>query len=257
MSLFRRIIKKITGKTDAADDLLIQSKQSLNIPRHIAVIMDGNGRWAKQRNMPRAYGHRAGSKAVRKTIKASVKLGVEYLSLYTFSSDNWGRPKTEVSALMKIIEENLIEELPELHSQGIRIITLGKIEELPESTRAAFDKAVELTKDNKVLNLQVAVNYSGYNEILDAVAKLRESDDELSEESFRSFLYNPDAPYPDLLVRTGGEYRISNFLLWQVAYSELWFADLLWPDFNEEELVKAIKSYSNRERRFGKLSEES
>lgn len=254
MSLFRRTIKNITGKADVADDLLFQAKQSLNIPRHIAIIMDGNGRWAKHRNMPRAYGHRAGSKAVRKTIKAAVKLGVDYLSLYTFSSDNWGRPKTEVNSLMKIIEENLIEELPELHSQGVKIITLGRIDELPESTRAAFKKAVEFTRDNKVLNLQVAVNYSGHNEILDAVAKLRESDKELSEEEFRSSLYNPEAPYPELLIRSGGEYRISNFLLWQVAYSELWFTDSLWPEFDEEELVKAIKSYSRRERRFGKLT---
>lgn len=251
MSLFSRSGKKQANKIDPVEDLLLTAKKTLKIPRHIAIIMDGNGRWAKNRNMPRAFGHKTGSKAVRKTIESSVKLGVEYLSLYTFSADNWGRPQTEVDSLMRLIEDNLIKELPELHAQDVKVTALGRVAQLPQPTKEAFQRAMNETKDNNALHLQVAVNYSGYNEILDAIAKLPKDRITLTEEEFKTYLYAPESPYPELLIRTGGEFRISNFLLWQIAYAELWFTDILWPDFNEKALVQAISEYSKRERRFG------
>lgn len=228
-----------------------------NIPHHVAIIMDGNGRWARKRGMPRIYGHKMGSKAARKIIETAVEMGVKYLSLYTFSTDNWQRPKSEVSSIMKLVKDNLRKELPELHEKEIRVRVLGRVKELPSSLQKEFEKAVEITKNNSVLNLQIAINYSGYNEIIDAVKKIVEQNRQknLDELEFKKFLYAPEVPYPDLLIRTGGEHRISNFLLWQLAYTELWFTDTLWPGFTEKEFIKALKDYSKRHRRFGGIDE--
>lgn len=235
----------------------LETPKISNIPHHVAIIMDGNGRWAKKRGMPRVFGHKMGSNAVRKTIEAAVKIGVKYLSLYTFSADNWQRPNSEVSSIMKLIEENLKKELPELHEKGVKIQVLGRLNEIPASLQKEFGKAVQLTKNNSTLILQIAINYSGYNEIIDAVKKMAEQNklENLSEVEFRKFLYAPEIPFPDLLIRTGGERRISNFLLWQMAYTEFWFTDVLWPNFTEKDFIQALEDYSRRHRRFGGVGE--
>lgn len=235
----------------------INIPKNLDIPHHVAVIMDGNGRWARKKRMPRAYGHRIGAQAVRRAIETAAEIGIKYLSLYTFSADNWQRPKKEVSTLMRLIEENLKKELPELHGKGVKIKVIGRLNELPLTLQEAFRDAIQITENNSTLTLQVAINYSGYNEILDAVQKITDLkiQKKVEEEEFKKFLYEPDTPYPDLLIRTGGERRISNFLLWQIAYTELWFTDVLWPDFTKDDFIKAIQDYSQRHRRFGKVDE--
>ncbi len=240
----------------------IENIKKGEIPRHVAIIMDGNGRWAKQKGKPRIAGHRAGAKAIRQVIEVAPEVGVEYLTLYTFSTENWRRPKQEVSGLMRLFEEQLSKEIDELDSKGVRIRVIGRIEGLPNSTRAAFLKAQERTKDNKTLNLNIALNYSGRAEIVDAAraickaAKEGKENLDFSEEIFAQYMYTSDIPDPELLIRTSGEFRVSNFLLWQIAYAEIWITDKLWPDFNKQDFLEAIADFQTRRRRFGGLDED-
>ena len=229
-----------------------------DLPSHIAVIMDGNGRWAKKRGLPRVMGHRAGMKAVKEIIKSCRELGIKYLTLYAFSSENWKRPKAEVDALMRFLNEYIDKELRSFIKNGIRLNVIGRIAGLPDYVRPKLKKAMEETKDCGDMTLNVALNYSGRGEIVDAAKKFasqvkagRIGADDLDEESFSGFLYTAGQPDPDLLIRTSGEMRISNFLLWQISYAELYVTPKLWPDFRKDDLIDAIKEYRKRERRFG------
>lgn len=225
----------------------------MNVPRHIAIIMDGNGRWAEQRKMPRIYGHRAGVKATRRTIKAAIDLGIEYLTLYTFSQENWARPKKEVDALMKLLQEVIRDETKELMDFNVQVRFIGNIGELPESVKKEVYKLIEKTKENTGLTLLIALNYGGRREIMDAVNKIMKERKTLlkDEDDFRAYLYAPDVPDPDLLIRTSGEMRVSNFLLWEIAYTEIWITKTLWPNFKKSHIIKAIQEYNQRERKFG------
>lgn len=230
-----------------------------NLPAHVGVIMDGNGRWAKQRNLPRPIGHRNGVKSVRSTIDTCDSVGIKFLTLYVFSAENFQRPETEVTLLMKLFVEMMRKELKTLNKKNVRIIALGNLEKLPETTRNVMTEAMENTKDNTGLTLQLAFSYGGRAEIIDAVKKIHTEGipiDELTEEQFAKYLYAPQTPDPELIIRTGGDSRISNFLLWQSAYAELYFTETLWPDFDKKELLKALEEYQNRERRFGKVLSE-
>jgi len=223
----------------------------INIPLHIAIIMDGNGRWARKRGLPRIYGHRAGVKAVRKTIEACLDLGVKYLTLYTFSTENWTRPPDEVMGLMKLFTDVIRKEIKNLKEKKVRVIFIGRREGLPEEVIENMEWVSNETAKFRDLTLIIALNYSGRAEIVDAVNKAIEKGEKVDEEKIKKFFYFPEMPDPDLLIRTSGEMRISNFLLYQIAYTELYITDVLWPDFDKKELLKAIKSYSTRERRFG------
>ena len=229
-----------------------------NLPLHIAVIMDGNGRWARKRGLPRVMGHRAGMKAVKEVIKSCRELGIKYLTLYAFSSENWKRPKEEVDALMRFLNEYIDKELRSFLKNGIKLNFIGRMDRLPDFVRPRLKKATEETKDCKGMTLNVALNYSGRGEIVDAAKKFasqvktgRLGEDDLDEDSFGGFLYTAGQPDPDLLIRTSGEMRISNFLLWQISYAELYVTPKLWPDFRKDDLIDAIKEYQKRERRFG------
>lgn len=225
-----------------------------NIPLHVGIIMDGNGRWARKRGLPRVMGHKVGVESVRSVIRVARKVGIRYLTLYTFSSENWQRPKEEVSYLMQLLKTLLIKEVDELKRQGVRIRAIGRLGNLGKEVLEALNYAIEKTKDNRDLNLYLALSYGGRQEIVDAVNNmLRLGIKEVDEEKFRNFLYDPELPDVDLLIRTAGEYRISNFLLWHTAYAELYITDVLWPDFREEEFLKAIEDYSKRVRKFGKV----
>ncbi|MEO0155492.1 MAG: isoprenyl transferase [candidate division WOR-3 bacterium] len=228
--------------------------------RHIAIIMDGNGRWARKRGLPRVIGHREGVESVRVIVKATKELGVRYLTLYTFSTENWKRPDEEVKTLMNMLEEMLVKETPDLNKNKVRINAIGRLDELYPNARKALDEALKLTKNNDELILTLCLNYGGQGEIVDAVKKIVLEDrkkqinlDKLNEESFSQYLYDPTLPPPDLLIRTGAERRerISNFLLYQIAYSEIYFTKTLWPDFRKKEFLKAIEDFKNRERLFG------
>ncbi len=229
-----------------------------NIPKHIAIIMDGNGRWAKQRKLPRTMGHKAGVETIRRVIKESHILGIKYLTLYAFSTENWKRPDDEVSALMKLLVEYLRSELAELNKNGVVIRVLGDIKRLPRDAQKEILEAIEVTKNNTGIVLNIAFNYGGRDEIIRAtklvaqeVAKGNLDIKDINEEIFEKYLYTSDIPDPDLIIRPSGEQRISNFLLWQCAYSEFWYSNVCWPDFNEEHLHKAIYDYQNRDRRYG------
>jgi undecaprenyl diphosphate synthase len=216
--------------------------------------MDGNGRWARKRGLPRVMGHKVGVESVRSVIRVARKVGIKYLTLYTFSSENWQRPKEEVSYLMQLLKTLLIKEVDDLKRQGVRIRAIGRLGNLGKEVLEALNYAIEKTKDNRELNLYLALSYGGRQEIVDAVNTiLRLGIKEVDEEKFRNFLYDPELPDVDLLIRTAGEYRISNFLLWHTAYAELYITDVLWPDFREEEFLKAIEDYSKRVRKFGKV----
>jgi undecaprenyl diphosphate synthase len=216
--------------------------------------MDGNGRWARKRGLPRVMGHKVGVESVRSVIRVARKLGIKYLTLYTFSSENWQRPKEEVSYLMQLLKTLLIKEVDDLKRQGVRIRAIGRLGNLGKEVLEALNYAIEKTKDNRDLNLYLALSYGGRQEIVDAVNTiLRLGIKEVDEEKFRNFLYDPELPDVDLLIRTAGEYRISNFLLWHTAYAELYITDVLWPDFREEEFLKAIEDYSRRVRKFGRV----
>jgi undecaprenyl diphosphate synthase len=234
-----------------------------NLPEHIAIIMDGNGRWAQKHALGRIAGHRKGSEAVRRVVRSCRKLGVKYLTLYAFSSENWSRPEEEVNALMNLLVRYLRSEEKELMDNGIRLTAIGNIAALPDRVKKTLQKTMDKTAGNREMTLVLALNYGGRDEILEAVRKaLAERDQgklvtgKLTPELFSSYLYTAGIPDPDLLIRTSGEYRVSNFLLWQTAYTEFFFTDVLWPDFSEEHLTEAISDYQRRERRFGLTSEQ-
>ena len=219
--------------------------------RTVAIIMDGNGRWAERRGLPVAEGHRAGTKALRRTVEAAIDLGVETLIVYAFSTENWSRPEGEVEDLMEIFGETIERELPDLARQGVRARFLGRRDRAPDELRAQMEGLEDETAHNQRLNLWIAFDYGGRAELLEAARRLVEAGEEPTEESLRAHLYAPELPDPDLLIRTSGELRISNFLLWQLAYSELVFLDVLWPDFGSRELEDALAAYAQRRRRFG------
>ena len=231
------------------------------IPKHIAIIMDGNGRWANEKGQDRLFGHVSGVESVRETVKTGIELGVSYLTLYAFSTENWKRPKEEVDGIMDLLITSIANETEEFNKNGVRLLTIGEINELPKQCATSLNNAIELTKENSKLTLILALNYSAKWEINQALKKIAfavKKDDiaisEITEELIHQYLYTNSVPDPELLIRTGGEYRISNFLLWQIAYSELYFTEIQWPDFRRENLVLAIIEYQNRERRFGMLS---
>lgn len=241
-------------------------KTTLNpdkLPKHIAIIMDGNGRWAKKQGMLRAFGHEKGTKAVRQTVEAAAKIGIEYLTLYAFSTENWNRPKLEVDTLMKLLVSSLKNELETLQKNNIRLNTIGNSDMLPKGVYKELSGVIEKTKDNTRMTLTLALSYGSREEIISAVRALAEEVKagkmdvtEITEEALESHLYTAGMPDVDLMIRTSGEQRISNYLLWQSAYAELYFTDVLWPDFREADLHNAIITYQNRERRFGKTSEQ-
>ncbi|SNV44211.1 Undecaprenyl pyrophosphate synthase [Chryseobacterium taklimakanense] len=241
-------------------------KEEINLdklPQHVAIIMDGNGRWAKSRGEKRTFGHRNAIKAVRNAINACNEVGIPYLTLYTFSSENWSRPAEEVSALMTLLSETLIIEAEEIFSKGLRLHVIGDIESLPVLVRDQLLNMVDLTKEHKNGNLILALSYGSQKEILSAVKKISEkvksgelNSEDITEEVFEQHLYTKDYPPVDLMIRTSGEVRISNFLLWQIAYAELQFLDILWPDFSKDDFFKCIVDFQNKERRYGKTSEQ-
>ena len=234
-----------------------------NLPKHVAIIMDGNGRWAKSRGEERTFGHKSGVTSVRNAISACDKVGIEYLTLYTFSTENWNRPSDEVNTLMSLLSETLLEEAEELFSKGIRLHVIGEIEKLPFLVKEQLLNVVDLTKNNTKSNLVLALSYGSQREILNAVKEIAQevkegkiSTEDIDEKLFENHLYTKDLPPVDLLIRTSGEVRISNFLLWQIAYAELQFLDIFWPDFQEDHFYQCIVNYQNKERRFGKTSEQ-
>lgn len=247
----------------ANDDKIVQEEilNSGKIPRHIAIIMDGNGRWAVQRNLSRTAGHREGIESVRDIVKASSQLGVKYLTLYAFSIENWKRPVTEVRVLMGLLEHFLKVELEELHHNNVRVKAIGKLNSLPKSVQKLLRRAIEVTAENTGLTLTLALSYSGRWDILRAVQIIafdvkrgKLSPEDLTSEKFASYLQTKDLPDPDLLIRTSGEMRLSNFLLWELAYSEIFVTKKFWPEFRRQDLYEAISDYIKRERRFGKTS---
>lgn len=226
------------------------------IPHHVAIIMDGNGRWAQERGLPRLAGHRAGTENLRRIIEACVEFGIKYLTIYAFSTENWARPRDEVEGLMDIMEEVIDREVPKLHEQGVQIRHLGKMEGIRPELQQKLREAVDLTKQNTRLVLNVALNYGGRDEIVQAIRRMLQdgvSPDEVTEELVSQYLYTSGIPDPDLIIRTSGEYRVSNFLLWQGAYAEWYFTPVYWPDFDKEELRKALEDYARRQRRFGRV----
>jgi undecaprenyl diphosphate synthase len=236
----------------------IQQIKEKKVPSHVAIIMDGNGRWAKQRALPRVAGHHEGMKVVRKITKLASELGIEVLTLYAFSTENWKRPKNEVDYLLKLPEEFLGTFLPELIKENVKVTMMGYKENLPEHTLKAIEKAINETKTNTGLILNFALNYGSRAEIVDAVKHVLNdcqngiiNENELTEEVFSSYLMTGGMKDPDLLIRTSGEIRLSNFMLWQLAYTEFWFTDVYWPDFQEKHFIDAIYDYQNRQRRFG------
>ena len=233
------------------------------LPQHLAIIMDGNGRWAKKQGMLRVFGHENGTKSVRSTVEVCARLGIPYLTLYAFSTENWNRPKLEVDALMKLLASSLEAELPTLMKYGIRLKSIGTLDRLPEKARKKIQEVILSTKDNDRMTLTLALSYGAREELISTIKALASnvknniiSESDIDEEMINNHLYTKDMPDVDLLIRTSGEQRISNFLLWQIAYAELYFTEVLWPDFSAEELQKALLSYQQRERRFGKTSEQ-
>jgi undecaprenyl diphosphate synthase len=229
------------------------------VPTHVAIIMDGNGRWAKARNLPRTEGHRQGSENLRRILRACVDEGIEILTIYAFSTENWSRPPAEVQMLMRILDIFLDRELYELHENGVQIRHLGENENVPPTLQRKIQKALELTKDNTRIILNVAFNYGGRNEIVSAVRRIVEEGippEDITEETISQHLYTAGLPDPDLIIRTSGELRVSNFLIWQGAYSEYYATPTYWPDFDETELRRALDEYSHRKRRFGKTDEQ-
>jgi undecaprenyl diphosphate synthase len=233
-----------------------QQVSEKSIPQHIAIIMDGNGRWAQARGKKRVFGHKAGMERAREMAEVCGEIGVKYLTLFAFSSENWKRPKDEVSFLMELFATSLKNESKKLNKNNVKLTVVGDKDGFDKTLRKAIDKAEALTQDNDGLYLQIAANYGGRWDMVQAAKKLAEAGEEITEEGIQSQLVTADGPEPDLLIRTGGEQRISNFLLWQAAYSELYFSDTLWPDFDGSELKKAIASFNQRQRRFGQTGEQ-
>lgn len=228
------------------------------LPRHLAIIMDGNGRWAQKRLLNRVIGHEKGIDAVRRVVRLSRELGIKYLTLYAFSNENWNRPSIEVSALMKILNKFLLKELPEMMENSIRLSAIGRLDLLPASARKTLQHCIKETENNKGMVLNLALSYGGRTEIIDAVRRITSDHDkgtvsaeDITEEMFSSYLYTARIPDPDFLIRTSGEMRVSNFLLWQIAYAEIYVTDTLWPDFGDEDLITALLDFQKRERRFG------
>jgi len=245
-------------KTEPVEADLLAQVDLDRLPQHIAVIMDGNGRWAKRRRLPRIAGHRAGISAVRQAVEACARLGVPYLTLYAFSVENWKRPHTEIKLLMSLLREYLKKEIGELNKQNIRLGVIGRIQELPKPVLQDLQHALDRTRQNTGLRLTLALNYGARAELVDAVRALlarssRNGATTVDEVTLSAHLYTHDLPDPDLLIRTSGELRLSNFLLWQVAYAELWVTETLWPDFTQQDLFQAIIDYQKRERRYGGL----
>jgi undecaprenyl diphosphate synthase len=245
----------------APADLLSQIRVNGAVPRHVAIIMDGNGRWARDRMLPRPLGHRSGMKSVREVVEGAIEVGIEVLSLFAFSQENWQRPAGEVSALMSLLEEYIQREADELDRQGVQVRMLGELERLTPAAAAAVDRVMKQTAHNTKLRLNLFISYGARAEIVRAarllaaeVAAGSRKPEEIDEEAIASKLFTADCPDPDLLIRTSGEQRISNFLLWQVAYTELYISSVLWPDFSRRELYGAILDYQNRDRRFGRVS---
>jgi undecaprenyl diphosphate synthase len=238
-------------------------KDSGEIPVHIAIIMDGNGRWARKRGLPRAAGHKIGVESVRDIVEACSQLGVKYLTLYTFSTENWKRPREEVSTLMRILLRSLKNETDELHKNDVKLTTIGDISSLPEQVQVQLKEAIHKTRDNKRMTLNLALSYSGRWELIEAVKSIAEKlkagkldVSDINEKLIASQLTTDNIPDPDLLIRTSGEFRVSNFLLWQIAYTEFYISGSLWPDFRRKQLYEAIRNFQGRERRFGKVSEQ-
>ncbi len=228
------------------------------IPRHVAIIMDGNGRWAQRRGQSRIAGHRAGLESVRATLRSAHELGVSYLTLYAFSLENWNRPQAEVRELMRLLDRYIDRELQEVIDEGVRVRAIGRLDRLPDPVRTKIESAVERTRENQGMDLVFALSYSGRAEIVDAARALVRDVEEgkldpagIDEKTFSAYLYDPEVPDPDLMIRTGAESRVSNFLLWQIAYAELYTTEVMWPDFSKDDLVKAVADYQSRERRFG------
>lgn len=245
--------------TQTQDEVLSAS----HIPSHVAIIMDGNGRWAKQRGLPRTEGHIRGQDALRTTLRAAAKRGIKYLTVYTFSTENWSRPQEEVDALMSILVSAIHAETPQLIAEGVRMRAIGDLSRLPQQAQDSLAESIELTKDGAQITLILALSYSSRDEIRRASQRLaaeaaagRFRPEEITEELISSYLDTAEYPDPDLVIRTGGEERISNYLLWQSAYSELYFSETYWPDFGQEALDEALAAYASRERRFGKTSEQ-
>lgn len=245
---------------------MISLKEKLNfdnLPKHVAIIMDGNGRWAKSQNKERTFGHKNAIKAVREAISACNEVGIPYLTLYTFSTENWNRPTEEVDTLMNLLSSTLLQEAEEIFSKGIRIRAIGDLEALPEDVRNQLYNIMGLTKNNTKGNLTLALSYGSQKEILNAVKELCKKvkngdidENDIDEKLFEQHLYTKEIPPVDLLIRTSGEVRVSNFLLWQIAYAEMQFIDVLWPDFTKETFFQCILDYQTKERRFGKISEQ-
>lgn len=228
------------------------------IPLHVAIIMDGNGRWAVSRGLPRLAGHRAGTENLRRIIRASVEFGVKYLTIYAFSTENWGRPVEEVKGLMRILEDVIDKELAELNSEGVQLRHIGRLEQLAPKIQTKVLNAIELTKGNDQLVLNVAFNYGGRDEIVNAIQKMIEDKvqiDEINDELVSTYMFTAGVPDPDLIIRTSGELRVSNFLIWQAAYSEWYITPTNWPDFNKEEYHRALESFAQRDRRYGGVTE--
>jgi undecaprenyl diphosphate synthase len=251
-------------KPGSKDWVLANSIDPNRLPAHIAIIMDGNGRWARKRSLPRAAGHKAGVEAVRTTVETCTRLGIQALTLYAFSVENWKRPRAEVDTLWRLLRVYLRRELPEILSNGIRFSCMGRLDGLPPQVRQELQNTIDATAHNRGMRLNVAINYSGRAELVDAINAIVEDarlegrlrDLRVDEEAIASRLYTADLPDPDLLIRTSGEMRISNFLLWQIAYAELYVTDTLWPDFRRADLMHAILDYQKRDRRFGGLNPE-
>ena len=233
------------------------------VPKHIAIIMDGNGRWARGKTLPRIAGHREGVNSVREITRVCGEIGVQHLTLYTFSIENWKRPAAEVSALMTLLLRTINKEVKGLHKNNVKFDVIGDLEKLPVSTKNSLQKGADLTAKNTGLTLSLALNYGSRQEIIEAVQKIvikvkngSLNSDEINENIFSNYLYTKGIPDPDLMIRTSGESRLSNFLLWQSAYTEIYMTDTFWPEFREKELMKAVKDYQSRERRFGKVSDQ-
>lgn len=260
--MLRKLMRKKTAELHLLDERIVAVK-SRQIPHHVAIIMDGNGRWAKQRKMPRIAGHHEGMKTVRKITNFANELGIKALTLYAFSTENWKRPKLEIDFLMNLPGEFLNTYLPELMEKGIKVEMIGNVDTLPAHTRKAIMKAIDMTKDNKGLILNFAMNYGSRLEIVQTMKQLALevaegslSVEEIDEQLVGSRLMTSHLPDPDLLIRTSGEVRLSNFMLWQLAYAEFIFTNVLWPDFNEESFLQSVEDYQNRDRRFGSLEGE-
>lgn len=250
----------VDAGTHPGTDALLQQLQRASVPRHIAIIMDGNGRWARERHMPRPFGHRAGMKAVRAVVEASIAAGVEWLSLFAFSQENWQRPQPEISALMSLLEEYVNSELDELLEQGVRIRVHGDLSRLNGAAARAVERAVTETAHCTRLGLNLFISYGGRAELVRAMRAIAHDvhagvlrPEQIDEDAIRARLYTQDCPDPDLLIRTSGEQRLSNFMLWQVAYAELYISGVLWPDFDRAALFEAIRDFQRRDRRFGKV----